>query len=454
MKKIQAIKKQLIPVLLVTSFIGSYVIASGGFHPAMLSNQPGPQIQQPAPAQNAAQAPQPASAENCSICTDALTTAEIQIYADRVNDDIHLTLNGTYDPNDNLAPGQQYNSNAGRSSCTHRFHLGCLLGWVSNNDHYGRANSKCPNCRAPIVIVNPEEQQRQNGIRRIRGLNRNLNGEEIAALGQLRTFRQIRIIEPEEQHRIQLPPIFQPALPAAPVLPPAELAADQLAWALHQGQQGGGVAQRPRPGVLRPALQQRVDLARWDDVVDQDPFGLQWPDQDAANWWAQQAQDPANPNGGPVNIRQNGPNNGPNGPQGPNNGGGGNGPQGPINLGPLPLPNGPILPGGVVGAPQLAQAQAAPKPKGFSFAQFVGETSAGFLVGLLMSGELDKKADKQSTNFTMKRLCYLPGAVGSNVILNKLFPSRGWDTKTVGSYALGVAAGLLLPKVTRREAQQ
>ena len=78
---------------------------------------------------------------------------------------------------------------------------------------------------------------------------------------------------------------------------------------------------------------------------------------------------------------------------------------------------------------------------------------AGLLLGLLMSDELKTKVDTYNTTNNQKsktlgrRASYVPFALGSGILLTTISPQRTFDMKTAGSYLLGVAAGMLLPKV-------
>ncbi len=101
--------------------------------------------------------------------------------------------------------------------------------------------------------------------------------------------------------------------------------------------------------------------------------------------------------------------------------------------------------------PPIQQLRSPQKKQGFTFARFCSESTAGLILGLLMSGELDAKTGKNSTSQVWRRASYLPYAVGSNLLLSKVSPERNFDLKTVASYGLGFVAGLLMPQIKTKQ---
>ena len=71
---------------------------------------------------------------------------------------------------------------------------------------------------------------------------------------------------------------------------------------------------------------------------------------------------------------------------------------------------------------------------------------AGLGLGLWMSNEL-KTEENERPKGLWRRASYILEALGCGILLNKIAPRRSSHIKTAGSYLVGVAAGMLLPKV-------
>ncbi len=82
-----------------------------------------------------------------------------------------------------------------------------------------------------------------------------------------------------------------------------------------------------------------------------------------------------------------------------------------------------------------------------SLTAYTGEAMVGLFWGMLISGEFKKTNEKEQTNRALTRTLYIPALLCGNALLHKFKPARGWDKASVGSLALGMLAGILIPNL-------
>ncbi len=280
-----------------------------------------------------------------------------------------------------------------RTACNHEFHLYCCILFFTENYDGG-----CPTCDAPIEIYDPID--RSNNMNRLIGLNRAATDEESSYIDRLRNRGNIRIID--QVNRDNQAPAAPAAIAVRPNLPARLVEPDDFYMRFTMPEFQGvidGLTEEQIDRYLNRYFASLLPAVRPAPMPANQPF-----DERIRNWDAHFASlvQPI-PHHSNLLLLRNQHNN--------------------------------HLP------PTIE------KSKNSSFLHYSSRAVAGLLLGLLMSNELKTEENERPKKFPWRRASYVPFALGSGILLNKVSPQRTFDMKTAGSYFLGVAAGLLLPKV-------